>query len=286
MFNKIKNAILYFTLSTALSCTTIYRNHGYAPSDEVLSNILIGIDTRASVEDTLGMPTIGGVPRTNSVTEDILKNSYATKYPGGSGEVEYKASHILVETEQKARDLLSLLDGGTDFGGLAIEHSTGPSGPSGGDLGWFGKGQMVAPFESAVIGMEIGTYTGPVKTQFGYHLIFLNNRRETSPPSFEDVRGEIEVEIQNKGESIYFVSSRWSHYGLKTPEPISRQIVAIQFDETGILSNVSRYELSDSKVVVLSRRVTAGGASEISFIRQIMGNVGRLDARDILVAPQ
>ena len=135
--------------------------------------------------------------RTNSVTEDILKNSYATKYPGGSGEVEYKASHILVETEQKARDLLSLLDGGTDFGGLAIEHSTGPSGPSGGDLGWFGKGQMVAPFESAVIGMEIGTYTGPVKTQFGYHLIFLNNRRETSPPSFEDVRGEIEVEIQN-----------------------------------------------------------------------------------------
>ena len=90
-----------------------------------------------------------------------------------------------------------MLDGGTDFGGLAIEHSTGPSAPSGGDLGWFGKGQMVAPFESAVTGMEAGTYTGPVKTQFGYHLIFLNDRRETSPPSFEDVRGEIEVEIQN-----------------------------------------------------------------------------------------
>ena len=103
----------------------------------------------------------------------------------------------MVETEKKARDLLTLLDGGIDFSGLAIEHSTGPSGPSGGDLGWFGKGQMVAPFESAVFGMEAGTYTGPVKTQFGYHLIFLNNRRETTPPSFEDVRGEIEVEIQN-----------------------------------------------------------------------------------------
>ena len=135
--------------------------------------------------------------RTNSVTEDILKNTYAAKYPAGSGETEYKASHILVETEQKARDLLALLDGGTDFSGLAIEHSTGPSGPSGGDLGWFGKGQMVEPFESAVMGMEADTYTGPVKTQFGYHLIFLNNRRETSPPSFEDVRSEIEVEIQN-----------------------------------------------------------------------------------------
>ena len=135
--------------------------------------------------------------RANSVTEDILKNTYAAKYPAGAGEQEYKASHILVETEQRAKDLLALLDGGTDFGGLAIEHSTGPSAPSGGDLGWFGKGQMVAPFESAVTGMEAGTYTGPVKTQFGYHLIFLNDRRETSPPSFEDVRGEIEVEIQN-----------------------------------------------------------------------------------------
>ena len=135
--------------------------------------------------------------RANSITEDILKKSYATKYPFGSGETEYKASHILVETEQKARGLLALLDGGTDFSSLAIEHSTGPSGPNGGDLGWFGKGQMVAPFESAVMGMKAGTYAGPVKTQFGYHLIFLNSRRETSPPSFEDVRDEIKVEIQN-----------------------------------------------------------------------------------------
>ena len=197
MFNKIKNVILFLTLSTAFSCTNIYRNHGYVPSDGVLANIVIGIDTRASVEDTLGMPTTGGVPLANYVTKDVLKSSYAAKYPVGVGETEYKASHILVETEQKARDLLALLDGGTDFSGLAIEHSTGPSGPSGGDLGWFGKGQMVEPFESAVMGMEADTYTGPVKTQFGYHLIFLHNRRETSPPSFEDVRSEIEVEIQN-----------------------------------------------------------------------------------------
>ena len=175
MFNKIKNAILCLTLSSAVSCTTIYRNHGYVPSDEILANIAIGIDTHASVEDTLGMPTTGGVPRSNSLTEDILKNSYAAKYPAGAGEIEYKASHILVETEKKARDLLVLLDGGIDFSGLAIEHSTGPSGPSGGDLGWFGKGQMVAPFESTVMAMKVGTYAGPVKTQFGYHLIFLNN---------------------------------------------------------------------------------------------------------------
>ena len=135
--------------------------------------------------------------RTNAVTERALQAAYAAKFPVGSGEQEYKASHILVETEQKARELLALLDGGADFSGLATEHSTGPSGPRGGDLGWFGKGQMVAPFEKAVMGMEAGSYTGPVQTQFGYHLIFLNDRRETSSPAFEDVRSELEVEIQN-----------------------------------------------------------------------------------------
>ena len=135
--------------------------------------------------------------RANAITEDALQTAYASKFPEGSGEQEYKASHILVETEQEVRDLLVMLDDGADFGGLATEHSTGPSGPRGGDLGWFGKGQMVTPFENAVMGMDAGTYTGPVQTQFGYHLIFLNDRRVTAPPPFEDVRGELEVEIQN-----------------------------------------------------------------------------------------
>ena len=135
--------------------------------------------------------------RANAITEDTLQAAYASKFPEGSGEQEYKASHILVETEQKVRDLLVMLDNGADFGGLATEHSIGPSGPRGGDLGWFGKGQMVTPFENAVMGMDAGTYLGPVQTQFGYHLIFLNDRRVTAPPPFEDVRGELEVEIQN-----------------------------------------------------------------------------------------
>ena len=135
--------------------------------------------------------------RANAITEDALQTAYASKFPEGSGEQEYKASHILVETEQEVRDLLVMLDDGADFGGLATEHSTGPSGPRGGDLGWFGKGQMVTPFENAVMGMDAGTYVGPVQTQFGYHLIFLNDRRVTAPPPFEDVRGELEVEIQN-----------------------------------------------------------------------------------------
>ena len=150
MSNKIKTAVMCILFFVLVSCTAIYRNHGYTPSDVSLSKILIGIDTPTSIQEALGSPTIS----------DLTENN-----------------------------------------------------------------------------------------------------------------------------SIYFISSRWKHYGISQPKPILRQIVAIKFDTSNLLANVSRYELSDGKVVVISRRVTAGGAKEISFIKQLMGNVGRLDAEDILGAP-
>jgi peptidyl-prolyl cis-trans isomerase C len=135
--------------------------------------------------------------RTGALSETALQSAYDAKFPAGGGEEEYQASHILLETEDKARELLKLLDEGADFATLAQEHSTGPSGPRGGDLGWFGKGQMVPDFENAVLSMTPGTYAGPVQTQFGYHLILLTDRRVMARPSLEEVRGELEVELQN-----------------------------------------------------------------------------------------
>ena len=135
--------------------------------------------------------------RTGALSEAALQSAYEGKFPVGGSEEEYQASHILLETEEKARGLLKLLDEGADFATLAQEYSTGPSGPRGGDLGWFGKGQMVPAFENAVLNMEPGTYTGPVQTQFGYHLILLRDRRVMAPPSFEEMLGELEVELQN-----------------------------------------------------------------------------------------
>ena len=135
--------------------------------------------------------------RTGALSETALQSAYDAKFPAGGGEEEYQASHILLETEDKARELLKLLDEGADFATLAQEHSTGPSGPRGGDLGWFGKGQMVPDFENAVLSMTPGTYAGPVQTQFGYHLILLTDRRVMERPSLEEVRGELEVELQN-----------------------------------------------------------------------------------------
>lgn len=86
------------------------------------------------------------------------------------------ARHILLDDEETAQDLLQQLEEGADFGDLAREFSTGPSGPSGGDLGWFAKGQMVAPFEDAAFAADVGDIVGPVETQFGFHIIQILGR--------------------------------------------------------------------------------------------------------------
>ena len=133
-----------------------------------------------------------------AVTKGALKTAYLEKYKGEGGNVEYKASHILVTTIQEAKELLKLLENGANFKNLAVNYSMGPSSLDGGDLGWVKKGQMVAPFENALTLMEIDTYSGPIKTQFGYHLIRLDDRRKTLPPHFELVKNELEVELRNK----------------------------------------------------------------------------------------
>lgn len=138
-----------------------------------------------------------------AVTDEILKSAYIEKYGKNKEGKEYKASHILVDTMEKAKGLVKLLEDGASFGELAKEYSIGPSGPGGGDLGWFKKGQMVAPFETAVLDLEIGTYSRPVQTQFGFHLIQLDDRRKILPPKFEDVRRNLAIELQNVAIDTY-----------------------------------------------------------------------------------
>lgn len=104
---------------------------------------------------------------------------------------EFNASHILLDSEIKAQETLNLLESGADFSKLAQEKSTGPSGPNGGKLGWFGLGQMVPEFEAAVIVLEIGNVSQPVKTKFGWHLIKLNERRLKSVPTLKELELEI-----------------------------------------------------------------------------------------------
>lgn len=125
------------------------------------------------------------------VSAEAIQAAYQETYLDADLGVEYNASHILLETEEAAADLLVELQAGLDFAEAAQEHSTGPSGPSGGSLGWFGRGAMVAPFDEAVSTMEVGALSDPVQTQFGWHLIKLNETRAIEPPAFEEVAEEL-----------------------------------------------------------------------------------------------
>ncbi len=132
-----------------------------------------------------------------AINDVTVQEMFDAKYSDGTGGTEYNASHILVENEEKALELIKMLEDGADFAALAKEHSTGPSGPNGGQLGWFGQGMMVPPFEKAVMGMAVGAVSAPVKTQFGWHVIMLNESRTKAAPTLDEVRGEIEADLEN-----------------------------------------------------------------------------------------
>ena len=149
MLNKTKTTVVGLCLFAVISCTPVYRNHGYTPSETQLANLVVGVDTRATVEETLGPPTIS-------------------------------------------------------------DAETG---------------------------------------------------------------------------RLYYISSRWRHYGMNPPKPISRNIVAVALDSSEVVANISRYGLADGEIVALTRRVTDGGTEEITFLRQLLGNIGRFDASDILSEP-
>ena len=146
-----------------------------------LENELRSIRAKYSIEKLME-----GFPR-----NDQLLAAYETATETIKSLEEFNASHILVESEKEALNILSSLKAGSNFSKLAQEKSTGPSGPNGGQLGWFGPGQMVPEFEAAVFVLEIGGISQPVKTQFGWHLVKLNDRRVKAPPTFEEMKPEL-----------------------------------------------------------------------------------------------
>lgn len=140
------------------------------------------------------------------MTEERLQAAYEAQYAGAEEETEYKAAHILVETEEAAQELVSELEGGANFAELAKEHSIGPSGPSGGDLGWFGDGVMVPEFFDAVAALEVGAVSAPVQTQFGWHVIKLNETRVKERPTLDTVRDELTNILRQEDFDAYIAA--------------------------------------------------------------------------------
>jgi len=128
-----------------------------------------------------------------AITEDVVRAEYDAFVAAFPPQDEIRASHILVETEEEANALKAELDGGADFADLAREHSIDPGAANGGDLGFFGRGMMVQPFEQAAFALaEPGDVSAPVQSQFGWHIIKLADRRQTEPPSFQQVAAQIQ----------------------------------------------------------------------------------------------
>jgi peptidyl-prolyl cis-trans isomerase C len=127
------------------------------------------------------------------VTDAAIKARYDQEVAKFVAEDEVHAVHILVNSEDEAKAIIAQLDQGGDFAAIAKEKSTDPgSGQSGGDLGWFGKGQMVKPFEDAAFALEAGQYTKtPVKSDFGWHVIKVLEKRKSAPPTLEQRREDI-----------------------------------------------------------------------------------------------
>lgn len=131
-----------------------------------------------------------------ALNEAAIKELYDANYANADAGEEFDASHILVETEEEAAAVKAMLDEGADFAETAKEKSTGPSGPGGGSLGWFGTGAMVPAFEAAAVALEVGAVSDPVQTQFGWHVIKLNDKRNMPAPTLDEARQEITGEIQ------------------------------------------------------------------------------------------
>ena len=146
----------------------------------------------------LARAVVGKLAEDIVVSEEEILATYEEQIKLAPGQ-QYKARHILVETQGEAVEIIELLIGGADFLKLAEERSTGPSGPNGGDLGWFMPDQMVKPFSDAVVSLEDGRYTtDPIQTQFGWHVILREDSRPAEPPPLEGVRENIVANVQSE----------------------------------------------------------------------------------------
>ena len=131
-----------------------------------------------------------------SVSDDEVRARYDEEIASRPAENEVNARHILVATAEEARAVITALDSGADFATLAQDRSTGPSGPQGGDLGYFTRGRMVPEFEEAAFKLTVGEYTKePVQTQFGFHVIKVEDARPVQPPPYEQVAGQVQSGI-------------------------------------------------------------------------------------------
>ncbi len=179
----IDQAVQQLTLEQSVAATKSKRDEIWLKTDER------GYYAGKALQDVIK----------TGVTDEALKAAYDEKYAKAPDTTEYSAAHILVADEAKAKELKTQIDGGADFAELAKANSTDTgSAVNGGDLGWFGPGMMVKPFEDAVVTLKPGQVSDPIKTDFGWHIIKLNETRVAAKPAFDAVKQDLSNELEQK----------------------------------------------------------------------------------------
>jgi peptidyl-prolyl cis-trans isomerase C len=145
-----------------------------------------------------------------ALSDEAMRQTYEEAVKSTSGQEEARARHILVESEDEAKAILDQIKGGADFATLAKEKSKDPGSADGGDLGYFTKDQMVPQFSEVAFKMYPGQLSNPVKTQFGWHIIKLEDKRTKQPPEFEKVKDQIESFLARKAQTEYVAKLRQS----------------------------------------------------------------------------
>jgi len=190
--------------------TDIYLLSVQPRADELKENLRIQAQLELQSRAMLAQAVATDFLERNPASDEEMQALYAEQAELTPTQ-EFKARHILVETQGEATAIVTELDGGANFEELAREKSTGPSGPSGGDLGWFPPERMVPEFSQAVMALGDGEYTKtPVQTQFGWHVILREESRESAPPPYDSVRDVLKQQVESQKLQAYLMSLRES----------------------------------------------------------------------------
>jgi peptidyl-prolyl cis-trans isomerase C len=162
----------------------------------------------AFAHDRLLMDNLLAVEGKAAATDEAMKKVYEDASKQITGEQEVHARHILVETEDEAKQVVEELKKGADFAELAKKKSKDPGASDGGDLGFFTKDQMVPEFSAAAFALEPGKISDPVKSQFGWHVIKVEEKRNRKAPEFDQVKAQVETYVTRKAQADYVAKLR------------------------------------------------------------------------------
>lgn len=167
-----------------------------------------------------------------AITDEAMRARYETEIAGAPRPEEVRARHIIVTTQEEAAAIIAELDGGADFEELAREHSIDGAAAQGGDLGYFSAGQMVPEFEQAAFAMEVGAHSSePLQTQFGWHVVKVEDKRQQEPPSFEEVSQQIRSLMLREGY-VETVSELRGAAEIEITDPVLKAAIEPQEAET------------------------------------------------------